>query len=505
MEIQVNPKGRRLVPVAAVLLVIVLVGAAVFLVRQAFFGPKTITAYFPTATAIYPGDEVRVSGVKVGKIDSIQPEGTQTKMILKVDRDVPVPAKAKAVIVAQNLVAARYVQLTPAYHSGDGPTMGEGGVIPSERTAVPVEWDDVKTQLMRLATDLGPKGGASDTSISRFVDSAANAMGGNGDKLRQTLAQLSGVARVFAEGSGNIVDIIKNLQVFVSALRDSKEQIVLFEDRLATLSSVINDNRSDLDAALKNLSVAIVEVQRFVAGTRNQTAEQIARLADVTQILVDHRLAFENVLHITPNAIANFENIYYPNGGSVTGAFSLVNFANPVQAICGMIGAVENTTAPETAKLCAQYLGPALRLVNFNNIPLPLNEYLRPAINPDRIIYTDPKLLPGGPGPQDPPEPPPTVSAYTGAGDIPPPPGWNGPPNTYRGMYAPPVGSEAPSTPSPALIPNAPPILPPHVISNLPAPGSSVEDMLMPQTAAPAAPPADPNAPLLPAEGAPRP
>ena len=47
-------------------------------------------------------------------------------------------------------------------------------------------------------------------------------MDGNGDKLRQTLAQLSGVARIFAEGSGNIVDIIKNLQIFVTALRDSK-------------------------------------------------------------------------------------------------------------------------------------------------------------------------------------------------------------------------------------------------------------------------------------------
>ena len=60
-----------------------LVAGAAFLVRQVFFGPNTITAYFPTATAIYPGDEVRVSGVKVGKIDSIKPEGTQTKMILE--------------------------------------------------------------------------------------------------------------------------------------------------------------------------------------------------------------------------------------------------------------------------------------------------------------------------------------------------------------------------------------------------------------------------------------
>ena len=140
---------------------------SVVLVRQVFFGPNTITAYFPTATSIYPGDEVRVSGVKVGKIDSIKPEGTQTKMTLKVDHGVPVPADAKAVIVAQNLVAARYVQLTPAYRTGGGPTMRDGAVIPSDRTAVPVEWDEVKTQLMRLATELGPKTGVSGTSVSQ--------------------------------------------------------------------------------------------------------------------------------------------------------------------------------------------------------------------------------------------------------------------------------------------------------------------------------------------------
>ncbi len=112
---------KRLVAGTAILLAIGLVAGAAYLARQVFFGPYTITAYFPTATAIYPGDEVRVAGVAVGTIEAIRPEGTQTKMTLKVDRDVPVPADAKAVIVAQNLVAARYVQLTPAYRNGDGP------------------------------------------------------------------------------------------------------------------------------------------------------------------------------------------------------------------------------------------------------------------------------------------------------------------------------------------------------------------------------------------------
>jgi virulence factor Mce-like protein len=490
---------RRLITVAAVALVAILIAGAAFLVRQVFFGPTTITAYFPTTTAIYPGDEVRVSGVKVGKIDSIKPEGTQAKMTLKIDHGVAIPADAKAVIVAQNLVAARYVQLTPPYRNGSGPRMRDGGVIPSDRTAVPVEWDEVKTQLMRLATDLGPKSDVSGTSVSRFIDSAANALDGNGPKLRQTLAQLSGAARIFAEGSGNIVDIIKNLQTFVAALRDSKEQIVLFQNRLATLTSVVDDNRSDLDAALKDLSSAIVDVQRFVAGSRNQTAEQIRSLASVTQNLVDHHMSLENILHVTPTAIANYENIYYPASGGVTGAFALANFANPVFFICGLIGGIENTTAPETAKLCENYLGPALRLLNVNNIPLPINPYLRPIPSPGKILYTDPKLAPGGAGPGNPPEPPPTVSAYTGMGDVPGPLGWGQPQPPGQGMYG---HDDVPATLSPALFPGAPIPGAPWVNTGT---APSVNDMLLPPTPAPGAPPPPPppGTPLLPAEGTP--
>ncbi|ORA36511.1 MCE family protein [Mycobacterium aquaticum] len=479
----------------AVALVALLVVGAGFLVRQLYFAPKTISALFTSATGIYPGDDVRVSGVKVGTIASIAPEGTQTRLTLRVDRDVPVPADAKAVIVAQNLVAARYVQLAPAYRSS-GPTLPDNAVIGLDHTAVPVEWDQVKEQLMRLATDLGPKSGVDGTSVSRFIDSAANAMDGNGDKLRQTITQLSGVARILAEGSGNIVDIIKNLQTFVTALRDSNEQVVSFQNRLATLTSVIDGSRSDLDAALKNLSVAVVEVQRFVAGTRNQTSEQVQRLANVTQNLVDHKIDVENILHIAPNAFINGYNIYNPDTGSAVGQFVLNNFSNPVQFICGAIGAVENTTAPETAKLCSQYMGPALRLLNFNYLPFPISPYLMPSANPANILYSEPGLAPGGDGgAPTAPEAPPTLSAYNPG---PPPPA----PYTGRPPGTPPPGAQQ-------MLPEGRPVEQPSV-------PSSVRDMLTPAgppdgaTTGPAPGPANPptGAPLpaeapQPAEGTP--
>jgi phospholipid/cholesterol/gamma-HCH transport system substrate-binding protein len=404
--------GKRFA--TAVLLVGLIAAASAFLVRETFFRPQTITAYFTSATGIYPGDEIRVSGVKVGTVSSVQPQPDRTKLILRVDRDVRIPADAKAVIVAQNLVAARYVQLTPAYRK-TGPTMRDGAVIEVDRTAIPIEWDEVTTQLTRLATDLGPTSAVSSTSASRFIDSAANALDGNGEKLRQTLAQLSGVSRILAKGSGNIVDIIKNLQNFVTTLRDSNQQIVQFENRLTTLSSVVNDSRSDLDAALSNLSIAVGEVQRFVAGSRDKTAEQLQRLANITQILVDHRMDVENILHAAPTAFSNGYNIYNPNTPGAMGSFIINNLSNPTAFICGAIGAVENVTSVETGKLCAQYLGPGARTANLNYIPIPSNPILQQIATPGKIIYAEPRLAPGGEGPRPaPPEAPPAISAYTG-------------------------------------------------------------------------------------------
>ncbi|WP_445166251.1 MCE family protein [Mycolicibacterium sp. Dal123E01] len=448
--------SRRWVKVLSVVLAGVLVVGVAVLVRNVFFGPKTINAVFTTATGIYPGDDVRVSGVKVGTIKAIEPQGTQTKLVLDVDRDVPVPADAQAIIVAQNLVAARYVQLTPAYRKNTGQKeIADDAVIPLDRTAIPVEWDEVKAQLMRLATDLGPQSGVQGTSVSRFIDSAANALDGNGDKLRQTITELAGVSRVLANGSGNIVDIIKNLQTFVTTLRDSNEQVVMFQNRLATLTSVIDGNRSDLDGALKNLSVAITEIQRFVAGSRDQTSEQIHRLANVTSNLLNNKMEIENILHIAPNALTNAYNIYNPSSGSAVGQFVLNNFSNPTEFICGAIGAIENTTAPETAKLCSQYLGPALRLLNFNYLPLGLDPYLMPSAAPDEIVYSQPNLAPGAGGPT-PAVPPiaPSISAYDGV--------QMGPgPFTGRAPGEAPPGAAQ-------LLPGGSPAITPSVISSLP-------------------------------------
>ena len=75
----------------------------------------------------------------------------------------------------------------------------------------------------------------------------------------------------------------------------------------------------------------------FLNDNNRRVDRSVNKLTDFTKLLTDHSDDIEQVLHVTPNGLANFYNIYNPAQGTVAGLLSLPNFANPVQFICGGI------------------------------------------------------------------------------------------------------------------------------------------------------------------------
>ena len=143
----------------------------------------TVVAYFANSNGIFVGDEVRILGVAVGKIDKIEPQPERVKITFWFDGKYQVPADAKAVILSPSLVTARAIQLTPAYTGG--PQLQNDAVIPQERTAVPVEWDDLRQDLEKLTQMLQPThGGVS--PLGSLVTTAANNLRGQGATIRDT-------------------------------------------------------------------------------------------------------------------------------------------------------------------------------------------------------------------------------------------------------------------------------------------------------------------------------
>lgn len=327
-----------------------------------------VVGHFASAVGLYPGDDVRVVGVPVGSIESISPEADSVKITMSVHDDVKLPADVRAVIVAPNLVSARFVQFTPPHK--DGPVMKDGDSIGLDRTGVPVEWDDVKSELTALSQQLGPQAGQVQGPLGAFINQAADTFDGNGDSFRQALRELSQTAGRLGDSRTDLFGTVKNLQILIDALSKSNEQIVQFSGHLASVSQVLADSSQGLDSTLGSLNTALSDVRGFLNENNGVLIDNINRLTDFTSILTNQTDDVEQILHVLPNAMANFYNIYNPAQGTANGLLGLPEFANPVQFICGNFDGAGMPEYDKRSEICRQRMAPVLKRLAMNYPPI---------------------------------------------------------------------------------------------------------------------------------------
>jgi len=129
------------------------------------------------------------------------------------------------------------------------------------------------------------------------------------------------------------------------------------------------------------------------------------KLTSVSQMLVGSLDDIEQTLHVLPNALQNFVNIYEPAHGSITGLLAFNNFSNPITFLCGAIQAASRLGAEQSAKLCAQYLAPIVKNRQLNFPPIGLSPLVGATARPNEVTYSEdwmrPDFQPGAPKPPD--------------------------------------------------------------------------------------------------------
>lgn len=406
----------------AVTLAAVLIGGIVIAVGGVQSVNRThITAYFTNGTGIFVGDDVRILGVRVGEVESIDAQPDQVKMTFWVEGEYKVPADAKAVILSPSLVSARAIQLVPAYEAG--PVMQNQAVIPMQRTAVPVEWDDLRAQLSKLVETLQPSEPGGVSTLGAFVNTAADNLRGQGVDIHNTIVKLSQAVSVLGDHSGDVFGTINNLSLVVSALQDSRDVMRQLNRNLAGTTALLANQPNEVGQAVADLHSAIDDVVSFTAENREPIGIASDKLASVSAALRESTEDLKQTLHTAPTLLANFTNMYPPAVGGFSGIFSLNNFANPIQFICGAIEAASRLGAEQAAKLCVQYLAPIVKNRQYNFPPLGFNPVVGAMARPNEITYSEDWLRPDyiPPAGQGPPgsQAPSAVPQPAGPGPLP--------------------------------------------------------------------------------------
>ncbi|TDK88683.1 MCE family protein [Mycolicibacterium mucogenicum] len=383
--------STRLLVVAAALALVV--GGGYFAVTAFQRASRNeVVGYFQNTNQLFSGDDVLIQGVPVGKVEKIEPGPEKVKVTFWIDDKYKVPADAKAVILSPQLVTGRAIQLIPPYRGGA--TLRGGAVIPLDRTAVPVEWDQVRTQLQRVADLLKPDQPGGVSTLGGFINTAADNLRGQGASIRESVIRLSQAVSILGDHSNDLFSTFKNLSILVSALQDSTGLLERLNTNLAEVTGLVADDPGKVGQALHDMSAVADDLRSFVADNKEAVGTASDKLASVSTAIVGSLDDIKQVLHVAPTALADLNNIYEPAVGSLTGILAANNFANPVSFICGAIQAASRLGADQSSKLCAQYLAPIVKNRQYNFLPLGENLMVGTQARPNEVTYSEDWMRP---------------------------------------------------------------------------------------------------------------
>lgn len=332
--------ARKVIP----LLVIAALVAAAAITMFGSDEQKTLTAKFPRAVAVYEGSEVRILGVTVGEVTSVTPSGTEVVVDMRYDGELEVPADASAVIIAPSVIGDRFVQLTPVFTGGE--VLASGAVIEEERTAVPLELDEVYSSLDELTVALGPTGANQNGALSDLLETTAANFGGQGANFRVTIENFGKLSKTLDDNKEELFGSAAELEKFVKTLADNDQTVRDFNQSLAAVSTMLSGERKELAASLENLSVGLEKVAGFVKENRTVLSRNITGLNRVTKVLVKQRTALDEVLRTAPLALNNLALTYNPQAGTLDTNANVGELVNQIETdpstlLCGAVSATD--------------------------------------------------------------------------------------------------------------------------------------------------------------------
>jgi phospholipid/cholesterol/gamma-HCH transport system substrate-binding protein len=244
---------------------------------SAFAGGTSYSAAFTEAAGLKPGEEVRIAGVKVGKVDGVDLEGDHVKVTFT--SGTPFGTSTRAQIKIKTLLGSHYLALDPKGPGRQSPHQE----IPTSRTTAPYDvvpaLQDASAQLAKIDTK----------QLAKSFDTLSQTMQGSPENLRGTLAGLQKVSRAVASRDDELSDLLQHTSNVTKLLADrsgdlaalvndgglllqevdSRRQVIsqLLTGTVALsqqITGTIQENRATLAPALKNLQ----QVENIL--TRNQ-------------------------------------------------------------------------------------------------------------------------------------------------------------------------------------------------------------------------------------------
>jgi len=222
-----------------------------------------LKARFPEAEGVVPQDDVYVSGVHVGKVLSIQPDGSKGALVtMRIDPGVHLHTDVAAYVTPKTAIGDTYIDLVRTPDS-TAPMATSGYVIPASRTGQAVQLDkilntmspSVRAAMSHSLQDLGAAVSGRSSDIHATIP-----------QLGQVLANLQPIVQVSDARAHDLNQILQDLAVIMRSLADEQTSLGALVDNGDVAMGAIAQRDSDLSGTVRQADTLMNSLDTILRG-----------------------------------------------------------------------------------------------------------------------------------------------------------------------------------------------------------------------------------------------
>ncbi|KGN33780.1 ABC transporter substrate-binding protein [Knoellia sinensis KCTC 19936] len=259
-------------------------------------GGDSYVASFTEAGGLRVGDDVRIAGVRVGKVTDVRLAGNKVDVDFRITEDVSFGPESGASIRMKTLLGQKYVSLEP---KGRG-QMPEGATIPTSRTVSSYDIIDAFSDLTETTESIDTE------QLADSLDTLATEFSGTPENVRLALDGLTRLSRTIASRDTELKALLKASNSVSGTLADQNkviEKIIVDADLLL---AELYERREAIHTLFTNTSAMAVQITGLVRDNRAALGPALAELNKVLETLRKH----EADLTKTIDAMVPFTRVF---------------------------------------------------------------------------------------------------------------------------------------------------------------------------------------------------
>jgi phospholipid/cholesterol/gamma-HCH transport system substrate-binding protein len=275
----------------------------------------TVRAEFADAAGLRRGDEVRVAGIRVGRVDGVSVARSQGRVIvtMEINRGVEIHDQATAEIALRTLLGARMVRIDDAMEGdrlldgycrgGEDPVGAPGSegatgcrdgapLIPYERAGERVPFDIF--ELTRIATE-GIEELDTD-AVNEFVSDLADVTEGRRESLTELITTIDDVAVAITDRDVQLGQLLDRAETLSGTLAEKDQTLVDLIDQSRAILALLEQRRAELAAALGDGAVAVTTLADLIEANEAELDRLLGNLHPTAEVLASAQADVDRAL-----------------------------------------------------------------------------------------------------------------------------------------------------------------------------------------------------------------